>query len=152
MKLFRQCLAACALSFVSYLASAEVIVKDAWIRATVVQQHATGAFMQIQSSKDVRLLSVQTEIAGIAEIHEMKMENNLIKMREISHLEIPAGKTIELKPGSLHLMLMDLKGQVKPGDNVTLKLKFESKDKKTEIVEVKAQAKALNEPVVPGKM
>jgi hypothetical protein len=152
MKLFSKFVAVCALGSVSFLASAQVIVKDAWVRATVAQQQATGAFMQIQSNKEVRLLSVQTEIAGVAEIHEMKMENNLMKMREVANLEIPAGKTIELKPGSLHLMLMDLKGQVKPGDKVTLKLKFESKDKKTEIVEVKAQARALNESMAPGKM
>lgn len=129
---------------------AEVSVKDAWVRATVPQQKATGAFLQIQSSTDVRLVEVQTMAAGIAEIHEMKMDNNVMKMRSLEYLDLPAGKLVEFKPGSFHLMLMDLKAQIKPGDAITLTLIVESKDKKRETIEVKAKARALNS--ADGKM
>lgn len=123
---------------------AEVTVKDAWVRATVPQQMATGAFFQIQSSTDTRVVSVQSSAAGVAEIHEMKMENNLMKMRAVEHLDLAAGKLVELKPGGYHLMLMDLKQQIKAGDIVPLTLVVEGKDKKRETINIKLKARLLN--------
>lgn len=131
-------------------AHAEVLVKDAWVRATVPQQKATGAFMKIQVPQDSRLVEVQTSAAATAEVHQMKMDNNVMKMRAIPDLELPAGKEIELKPGSYHVMLMGLKAQVKEGDIVPLTLIIEGKDKKRETVEVKAKARPLNS--AEGKM
>ena len=133
-----------AMSMTAIVAHAEVTIKDAWVRATVPQQMATGAFFQIQSSKDVRLVSVQAPLAGIAEIHEMKMENNVMKMRAVEYLDLAAGKTVEFKPGGFHLMLMDLKAQVKAGDVIPLTLIVEGKDKKRETIEIKAKARSLN--------
>lgn len=126
------------------VAQAEVRVSDAWVRATVAQQMATGAFMRITSSKDVRLVSVRTSAAGIAEIHEMKMDNNIMKMREIAFLALPAGKTVELTPGGFHVMLMDLKAQIKEGDSIPLTLIVEDKDKKRETIDIVVKARALN--------
>ncbi|HTD05439.1 copper chaperone PCu(A)C [Undibacterium sp.] len=131
-------------------AHAEAIVKDAWVRATVPQQKATGAFMKIQVPHDARLIEVQTPAAATAEVHEMKMENDVMKMRAIRGLELPAGKEVELKPGSYHVMLMGLKAQVKEGDIVPLTLIIEGKDKKRETIEVKAKARPLNS--AEGKM
>lgn len=132
------------LSMAALSAHAEVTIKDAWVRATVPQQMATGAFFQIQSSTDVRVVSVQSSAAGVAEIHEMKMENNLMKMRAIEHLDLTAGKTVEFKPGGYHLMLMDLKKQIKAGDLIPLTLTVEGKDKKRESIEIKLKARSLN--------
>ena len=125
-------------------AHAEVTIKDAWVRATVPQQMATGAFFQIQSNIDTRVISVQTPAAGVAEIHEMKMENNVMKMRAIEHLDLAAGKAVEFKPGGYHLMLMDLKKQIKAGDVIPLTLIVEGKDKKRESIEIKLKARSLN--------
>ncbi|MBI3286368.1 MAG: copper chaperone PCu(A)C [Burkholderiales bacterium] len=150
MKTVLKCGVILMLSAASLLAQAEVTVKDAWVRATVPQQHATGAFMQIQASSDMRLVEVQTTVAGVAEVHEMKMDNMVMKMRAVPQLDLPAGKTVELKPGGFHLMLMDLKGQIKAGDSVPLMLIVETKDKKRAVVEVKAKARALN--AMDGKM
>lgn len=124
-------------------AHAEVTVKDAWVRATVAHQHATGAFMQLTSSSDARLLEVQTPVAGIAEVHEMKMENNVMKMRAVDALELPAGKTVELKPGSFHIMLMNLKNPVNEGDEIPLTLILEDKNKKREKLELKLKARGM---------
>ena len=132
------------MAMTAIVVQSEVTIKDAWVRATVPQQMATGAFFQIQSSKDVRLVSVQTPAAGIAEIHEMKMENNVMKMRSVEYLDLTAGKMVELKPGGFHLMLMDLKVQVKAGDVIPLTLIVEGKDKKRETIEVKVKARSLN--------
>lgn len=125
--------------------STSVDVKDAWVRATVAQQKATGAFMQLTAKADSKLVAVQSPVASVVEIHEMAMDNNVMKMRALpAGLELPAGKAVELKPGGYHVMLMDLKGQVKAGDTVPLTLVFEGKDGKRETVELQAPARPLN--------
>ena len=87
-----------------------VEVKNAWARATVQGQKATGAFMQITAPAASTLVSVSTPVAGVAEIHEMKMDADVMRMRPLPKgLELPAGKAVQLKPGGYHLMLMDLK-------------------------------------------
>lgn len=126
-------------------AQAQVTISDAWVRATVAQQKATGAFMQIKSVKDARLLEVRSPVAGVVEIHKMEMADNVMKMRAIDTLDLPAGKVVELKPGSYHIMLLDLKAQVKDGDVVPVTLVVEGKDKKRETIEIKATAKPLNQ-------
>ena len=134
---------ALVLSMTAITAQSEVTIKDAWVRATVPQQMATGAFFQIKSSKNVRLVSVKTPVAGIAEIHEMKMENNVMKMRAMDYLDLPAGKMVELKPGGFHLMLMDLKAQIKPGATVPLTLVVEDREKKRETIEILVKVRSL---------
>ena len=125
-------------------ASSNVTVKDAWVRATVAQQKATGAFMQLTAKADAKVVSASSPAAGVVEIHEMAMEGDVMKMRPVPALSLPAGKTVELKPGSYHMMLMDLKAPVKEGDLVSLSLVLEGKDGQRETVEVKAAARALN--------
>ena len=119
-------------------ALAQVSVKDPWVRATVAGQKATGAFMQIADPAGGKLVSASTSVAGVVELHEMSMEGSTMKMRAIPGIELPAGKTVELKPGGLHVMLMDLKQPLAAGDSVALTLIVEGKDKKRETIEVKA--------------
>ncbi len=132
-----------ALATAAGLAQAQVTVQDAWVRATVPQQKATGAFMRLQSSKDTRLVSVSTPAAPVAEVHEMKMVDNVMKMRAVPGLPLPAGQPVELSPGGFHVMLMDLPAQVKQGDTVPLTLVFEGKDGQRETVQVQAQARGV---------
>lgn len=106
----------------SSLACAEVTIADPWVRATVPAQKATGAFMQMTSTTNVKLVAAQSPVANVVEIHEMKMDNNVMKMRQISGLDLAAGKTVELKPGSYHIMLLELKQQVREGDAVPVSL------------------------------
>ena len=134
----------------SALAQSSVEIKDPWVRATVAQQKATGAFMQLTAKADSKLVEVQSPVAGVVEIHEMAMDNNVMKMRQIPGLALPAGKAVELKPGGYHVMLLDLKAQVKEGDVVPVTLVFEGKDGKRETVEVKAPAKPLATPAAMG--
>ena len=58
-------------------AAVQVVVKDAWVRATVTQQKATGVFMQLITSERIRLVDVRASIAGAAELHEMSLDNDL---------------------------------------------------------------------------
>jgi copper(I)-binding protein len=134
--------------FLSMAASAQVTVKDAWVRATVAQQKATGAFMQLESKQDAKLVSAQSPVAGVVEVHEMAMEGGVMKMRAVPSLALPAGKAVELKPGGYHVMLMDLKGQVKDGDTVPVTLVVEGKDGKRQSIEVKAAARTMAQPAM----
>ncbi|MEL4180422.1 copper chaperone PCu(A)C [Roseateles sp. PN1] len=136
----------CALLVASLQASAQVDVSQAWVRATVAQQKATGAFLQLKAKSDSRLVEARSPVAGVVEIHEMAMDGSVMKMRAVPGLDLPAGKSVELKPGGYHIMLMDLKGAIKAGDKVDLTLVFENSAKQRETVEVKAEAKQLSTP------
>ena len=136
-------LALSALCLITQVATAQTTVKDAWVRGTVAQQRATGAFMQIQSATGGKLVGVSTAAAGVAEVHEMSMDGGVMKMRALPALDLPAGQPVDLKPGSFHVMLMDLKKPLATGDTVTLTLTIEGKDGKRENVEVKAPVKQL---------
>jgi periplasmic copper chaperone A len=124
-------------------AQTSVKVEDAWVRGTVVAQKATGAFMRLTSSANARLVAAQSPVAGVVEIHEMAMEKDVMKMRQIPGLDLAAGRTVELKPGGYHVMLMDLKQQLKGGDSVPITLVFEDDAKKRFTQEVKAPVTAL---------
>lgn len=139
----RQALALAALLLAAASAYAQVTVKDPWVRATVPHQKATGAFMQLVAAQDARLIEARSPVAGIVEIHEMAMVQDVMKMRAVESLELPAGKTVELKPGGYHVMLMDLKGQVKEGDQVPLTLVVQTRDGQRQTLELKAPARSL---------
>ena len=124
-------------------AQANVSVKDAWVRATVPQQKASGAFMQLQATRDSRLVSVSSPLTPNVEVHEMAMQGDVMRMRQVTALDLPAGKLVELKPGGYHLMLLNLKAQMKEGDAIPFTLVFEGKDGKRETVEIKAPVRAL---------
>lgn len=124
-------------------AQAQTTVKDAWIRGTVAQQKATGMFGHLTSAGGGKLVSASSPVAGVVEIHEMSMDGGVMKMRAMPGLELPAGKAVELKPGGYHVMLMDLKQQLKAGDTVPLTLVVEGKDGKKESLELKVPVKAL---------
>lgn len=106
-------------------AAAPVVADNAWARASVAGQKATGAFMRLSASSATRLVRAESPAAGVTEIHEMKMEGDVMKMRAIAGLDLPAGKAVELKPGGYHVMLMDLKAPLAQGTQVPLTLVFQ---------------------------
>jgi periplasmic copper chaperone A len=138
--------AVAALTLCAGAAMAQTTVKDAWVRGTVAQQQATGAFMQITSARGGRLVSVASPVAGIVEIHEMSMSGDVMKMHAVPGIDLPAGKAIELKPGGYHVMMMDLKRPLKAGDTVPLTLVIEAQGGKRETLRVQAPVKALGAP------
>jgi copper(I)-binding protein len=99
-----------------------VKVEQAWVRPSVPGQQGTGGYMKLTARDGQRLVGASSPVAGVAEIHEMKMEGDVMKMRPAGALELPAGKTVELKPGGLHLMLMDLKQPLVAGRSVPVTL------------------------------
>jgi hypothetical protein len=130
----------------STAASAQTTVKDAWVRGTVAQQQATGAFFQISSAQGGKLVSASSPVAATVEIHEMKMEGNVMKMGAVAGLDLPAGQTVELKPGGYHVMMMGLKAPLKGGDTVPLTLTVQDKNGKAEVLELSVPVRALGMP------
>jgi len=138
--LFAALVAGCA--FLA-LAQPEVTVTEPWVRGTVSGQKASGAFMGLKSSSDVRLVGASSPAAKVVEIHEMSTSDGVMRMRAIEGMPLPAGKSVELKPGGYHVMLMDLKQQLKPGDKVPVTLTTEGADKKRQTTQVTAEVREL---------
>ena len=123
---------------------AQTTVAEPWVRGTVAQQKATGMFAKLTSAKGGKLVAASSTVAGVVEIHEMSMEGSVMKMRALpAGLDLPAGKAVDLKPGGFHVMLMDLKQQLKPGDMVPVTLVIEAADKSRETLEIKVPVRAL---------
>jgi copper(I)-binding protein len=135
----------CALALASLVALpalAQVSVSEPWIRATVPQAKAAGAFMQLKSAKALRLVEVRTPVAGRVELHQMAMEGQTMRMRPVESIELPAGQTVNLASGGYHVMLFDLKRQLKDGEQVPLTLTVQDAAGKRENI-------ALTVPVKP---
>ncbi|MES2879734.1 MAG: copper chaperone PCu(A)C [Pseudomonadota bacterium] len=129
------------------VAAQTVEVKDAWVRTSVPGQKATGAFMKLTAKDGAKLVSAVTPAAGVAEVHEMKMDGDIMRMRAVQGgLDLPAGKTVELKPGGYHIMLMDLKAALPKDSTLPLTLTF--KDAKG--VESKMELKVPVAAAAPG--
>jgi copper(I)-binding protein len=105
--------------------AAPVAVEGAWARASVQGQKATGAFMRLTAKDGLRLVRADSPAAGVSELHEMKMEGDIMKMRAVPGIDLPAGKAVELKPGGYHVMLMDLKAPLTKGSSVPVTLVFQ---------------------------
>jgi copper(I)-binding protein len=128
----------------------QVTVDQPWVRATVAAQKVTGAFMTLTAAKDSRLVGVSTPAAGVVEVHEMKMVDDLMRMRQVTALDLPAGKPVALVPGGYHLMLFQLKQQLKDGDKVPLTLEIEDANKVRSTIKVEALVKPLNAAATPA--
>lgn len=130
-------------------ALAQVSVQAPWVRATVPQAKATGAFMQLQSVQDARLVGVRSSVAGIAEIHQMELVGQTMKMHAVDGIELAAGRPLNLASGGYHIMLMDLKRQLKAGDSVPLTLLVQGRDGKRQSIKLNVPVKPLTY-VAPG--
>jgi copper(I)-binding protein len=119
----------------------QVNITGAWARPTVAGQTSSAAYMELTANENATLLGVSSPLAGIAEVHEMSMDNGVMKMRARPRLDLPAGKIVVLKPGGYHIMLMELKQPLRKGDRVPLTLKIEGGDKKLNSLEVNAEVR-----------
>ncbi|HUO44698.1 MAG TPA: copper chaperone PCu(A)C [Burkholderiales bacterium] len=120
---------------------AGVTVSDAWIRATAPGQTSAAVYLQIKSDAAAKLVGASSPAAKTAQIHEMSMQGNVMKMRPIDALDLPAGKTVELKPGGYHVMLENIAKPLKKGATVPVTLTIEGADKQRQSLEVKAEVR-----------
>lgn len=108
----------------AFAQGAPVTAEGAWARATVQGQKSSGAFARLTAREALQLVGVASPVAGVAEIHEMKMEGDIMRMRAVPALALSAGQTVELRPGGYHVMLMDLRTPLTPGTQIPLTLRF----------------------------
>ena len=123
---------------------AQIKVSDPWVRATVPGQKATGAFLTLSSPVPATLVGVRAPVAEIAELHNMTMEEDVMKMRPVEAIALPPNRPVELKPGSLHIMLMELKTSLNAGEFVPLTLLIRDQEGQETETEVVAEVRPLN--------
>ncbi|MBC7682694.1 MAG: copper chaperone PCu(A)C [Ferruginibacter sp.] len=133
--------------FVQNSYAQNVDIKDAWVRTSVQGQKASGAFMTLTAKQATRLVSITTPVAGVAQVHEMKMDSDVMRMRALPDgLDLPAGKPVALSPGGSHVMLMDLKAVLPKDSTVPMTLVF----KDAQGVESKLEVKLTVATTAPG--
>jgi periplasmic copper chaperone A len=144
MKFIRAIFALIALAPValsaSSLAAPSVKVGNAWVRAALPGQQATGAYLELTSSGAAALVAARSPVAARTEIHTMALEGGVMRMRPVPRIELPAGATVRLAPGGLHLMLMDLTRPLEPGDRVPLVLTVQGSGTSAVTLEVEVEA------------
>lgn len=124
-------------------------VEAAWARPTVAGQSGGGGFLKITGgSAGDRLVGVSAGISKAVELHTMEMDGNVMRMRQIDGIDVPAGATVELKPGGRHVMFVGLTQTLKNGASFPLTLKFQKAgDMK---VEMKVMSMATMAPANEG--
>ncbi|MBC7993150.1 MAG: copper chaperone PCu(A)C [Rhizobacter sp.] len=135
MKLTRSLVRALALATLGLAATAAqahsfklgaIEIGHPYARATAPGQPSGGGYLSLSNAgANDRLVSASAEVSKSVELHTMSMEGDVMRMRQVDAIEVPAGKKVELKPGGLHMMFIGLKAPLKQGDTFPLKLKFE---------------------------
>ena len=143
MKMLKAFLVA-SLALAAMSSFAQVKIEGAWARPTVQGQQAGGGYLSITSAAADRLLGGSTQVAQQFELHTMAMRGDVMEMRQVDAIELPAGKKVELKPGGLHVMFIGLKAPLKVGDKVPVTLKFEKAG------ELKVDFAVTNKPAEAG--
>ena len=132
---------AAAAVLASATAHAQVTVDKPWVRTTVAQQTTSAAYFTVMSVQGGRIVDASSPVATSAEVHEMKMAGDMMKMRAVDAVALPAGKPVAFAPNGYHLMLMGLKAPLKAGDVVPIKLVVEDAKGKRQTVDVQAVAR-----------
>jgi len=130
--LWRLCLAIFVVFlFVAHAQAPELVVKDAWTRPPLPPQNNIAVFMTISNAGPTArsVVSVSTPDARKAELHEVHMEGKMMKMTPIKTLQVPANGSVELKPGSFHIMCFGIKKSLKSGDAVSMVLTLDDGNK-----------------------
>ncbi|AWM92495.1 transporter [Pseudomonas sp. 31-12] len=132
-----------SLTVLAWQVSAEIQVKNAWVRATVAGQQSSGAFMTLKASKDSKLLSVQSAVAPTVQIHQSSMKDDVMSMHQVEYVALPAGKSVSFEPHGYHVMLLELKAQIRKGDTVLLTIIVENADGEIDRIGVEAEVRSL---------
>ncbi len=129
-----------------------VEISNAWARATPGKAENGAAYVTVRSNTADRLTGVETPVAARAELHEMKMDNGIMKMRQVTGVDLPAGQAVALKPGGEHIMLFGLKQPLRAGESFPLTLDFEKAGKQQVTVKVEAAGAMGMDHNGPGGM
>ncbi|MDY6923833.1 MAG: copper chaperone PCu(A)C [Pseudomonadota bacterium] len=131
-------------------AAGAVQVSEALCRPTPVGRQTTGCYLTLTAEADDRLVSAATAVAGRAQIHESRIESNMMMMRELKDgLPLPAGEAVQLKPGGNHIMLLGVAEPLRAGDSVPLTLTFAAAPPVEVVARVGQPALAHDGPPAP---
>ena len=129
------------------LAAETVTTANAWVRATVPGQSVAGAYLDITAGAAAALVAVESPAARKAELHTMSMDGGVMKMRAVEKIELPAKQTVSLKPGGYHVMLIDIKRELKAGERVPLKLVVQDAKGVKTTLQIEAEVRAVTGPM-----
>lgn len=124
-RVLRTAVACLGLAASTAWAQAPIQIEQPWARASVPGQQASGGFLRITAQEPMRLVGVSTPAAGHSELHEMHVEDDVMRMRPVDSLELPAGQAVALKPGGHHLMFMQLLEPLQEGNTISVTLKLQ---------------------------
>lgn len=103
-----------------------IAIAAPWARATAPGAAVGGGFLVLENTgADDRLVAASSPVSATVELHTMSLENNVMRMREVPAIDLPAGQRVELRPGGLHIMFIDLKAPLKAGETFPVRLRFE---------------------------
>ena len=119
-----------------------VRVANAWARATVPGQNTGAAYVDLTSDRGATLVAAGSPLAGRVELHSMTNDGGVMRMRQLPKVALPAGKTVKLEPNGIHLMLIDLKQPLKPGDKLPLVLSVQSSGMSLTTLNIEAEVRA----------
>jgi copper(I)-binding protein len=125
-------------------------IEKPWARATVPGAAVGGGYLVIRNNGATgdRLIGVSSPVSARVEIHEMAMEKDIMRMRQVKGVDVPAKKAVEFKPGGFHLMFIELKAPLKQGEKVPVTLRFEKAGEVKTEFPVEAMNAAM--PAGPG--
>ena len=129
------------LSLAAPVAADDVRIENAWVRSTAPGQKVAGGFMDLTADADMKLVGSSSPVSKHMELHMMKMGGGVMVMRPLPEIPLPRGKTVNLQPGGLHLMFIELKQPIKEGDTVPISLTFRNAAGKEQQVQVEAPAR-----------
>lgn len=117
-------------------------VAGAWARATVAGQKTAAAYAELTSATDAFLVAAASSVAERIELHHMRVEGDIMRMRPVQRIELPAQRTVRLAPGGFHLMLFGVSRALKPGEKLPLVLTFEAAGGGKATLKVEAEVRA----------
>ena len=126
-----------------------IAIGHPWARATAPGQPIGGGYLTLdnQGPAGDRLLGASTAVATRVELHSMTMDGDVMRMRALDAIDLPAGRGVALKPGGTHLMLVGLKAPLKTGEKFPLKLRFEKAGEVEVVVNVEGAAAGAMAPM-----
>ncbi len=128
-------------TMIASAAASELSVRNAWARATAPGQAVAGVFMDLGAERPLSVVGGTSPASERVELHTMAMQEGVMVMRRVPEIAVPAGKTVQLKPGGLHVMLIGLKAQLQEGQTVPLTLQVRDAAGKVSQVQVEAQVR-----------
>ncbi|MDA0149060.1 copper chaperone PCu(A)C [Vibrio sp. LaRot3] len=114
-------------------ASADIMTHHPYARATPPNAATSAVFVELMNHSDTdrAIISASTSVAGKVELHDVIHEGDVMKMRQVDQIKVPAQETVSLKPGSLHIMLFELNKPLIEGEAIEVEISFANGEKQT---------------------